>query len=204
MSTDTNTDPDSARYWNDLAEVYQREHGRRLAAAQRVEVNFRCISMDSLADLHHPPQPPGHPAIQHSTQASFDLIHSTCALPFSAAPAKVIADAASMLKPGGTFLLTTGHPLDSGEWIEISDCEDGVFIPDGFHLEPDVRMALDDRTISAAQYWPLSQLAQWIRDAGLVIERLLEPEPMPLPDMSEAEILAQASAAGSVSRAVLT
>jgi hypothetical protein len=94
-----------------------------------------------------------------------------------------------MLKPGGTFLLTTGHPLYAGEWLDIGDGEEGLFLPDYFDPDPDVRMSLDDKTMSAAQYWPVSQIAEWIHSAGLVIERLLEPAPLPIPEMSEAEIL---------------
>jgi SAM-dependent methyltransferase len=232
-----NSDQSSARYWDDLAELYQSEtlistddfhygpllpgdstlhllpevrglraleigcgagqnsiflakqgakcvaidisekqlvHGRQLAAAEKVETDFRRVSMDEMGDL-----------------GQFDLIHSAYALPFSADPAKVIADAAAMLKPGGTFLLTTGHPLYAGEWLDIGDGEDGVFVPDYFRPEPDVRMSLDDKTMSAAHYWPISTLAEWIHAAGLVIERLLEPAPMPIPEMSEAEIRAK-------------
>lgn len=235
MQFNGNTDQSSARYWNDLAELYQKEtristsdfhygpllpgdstlgllprfgknlqtlelgcgagqnsiflakqgaqcialdiseeqlaHGRRLAAAEKVVVDFRYSSMDAMGDL-----------------GTFDLIHSTYALPFSADPQKVIAEAAAMLKPGGTFLLTTGHPLYAGEWLDIGDGEDGLFLPDYFRPDPDIRMSLDDKTMSAAQYWPISTIAEWIHSAGLVIERLLEPAPMPIPDMSEKQI----------------
>ena len=236
-----NTDQSSARYWDDLADLYQREtristadfhygpllpgdaqlkllpdvrgarclelgcgagqnsiflakqgarcvatdiseeqltHGRRLAAAEAVPVDFRRISMDSLRE-------------GLSSESAFDLIHSTYALPFAANPAQVIADAAAMLSSGGTLLLTTGHPLYAGEWLDIGDGEEGLFLPDYFHPEPDVRMSLDDQTMSASQPWPLSQIAEWIFSAGLVLERMLEPAPLPIPDMSEAQILAQ-------------
>ena len=87
----------------------------------------------------------------------FDFIHSTYALPFAANPVKVIADAAALLKSGGVFLLTTGHPLYAGEWLEIGDDdEDGLFMPDYFHPEADVRMSLDDQTMTAAHYHPLA------------------------------------------------
>jgi SAM-dependent methyltransferase len=185
----------------------QLAHGRKLAEAENVRVDFRCASMDSLKDLQHPPRPAqssGHPSAggeqEHSPPAEgclqggvglFDLIHSTYALPFSSDPARVIKEAAAMLKPGGTFLLTTGHPLYAGEWLEIGDDEDGLFLPDYFRPDSDMRLALDDKTMSAAQYWPISQLAEWIHAAGLVTERLIEPAPLPIPEMSEAEILAQ-------------
>lgn len=182
----------------------QLEHGRRLAAAENVHVDFRCMSMDSLEDLQNPPRPAATPAQKEigssplhgrggrndvtSGAALFDLIHSTYALPFSADPKNVIANAAMRLKPNGVFLLTTGHPLYSGEWLEISACEDGLFLPDYFHPEADIRMARDDQTLNAAQPRPLSQVAEWIHDAGLIVERLLEPAPLPIPDMTESEI----------------
>lgn len=150
----------------------QLAHGRRLALAENVDIDFRCLSMDAMGD-------PGR----------FDLIHSTYALPFSAAPQQVIAAAAAMLKPGGTFLLTTAHPLYAGEWLEVDDDEEGMFLPDYFSPPPDVRMSLDDKTFIGAQYWPLSKIAEWIYGAGLLIERLLEPVPLPIAEMSEAEIL---------------
>ena len=234
-----NTDQSSARYWDDLADLYQKEtristndfhygpllpgdsafgllpsmsqcscleigsgagqnsiflakqgaqcvaidlsekqlaHGRKLAAKEKVEVDFRCISMDSLREG----------TLKNNT---FDLIHSSYALPFSADPAKVIADSAAMLNPSGTFLLTTGHPLYAGEWLDIGDGEDGVFLPNYFKLEADVRMSMDDKTMNAAQSWPISQIAEWMHESGLVIERILEPAPLPIPDMSKKEIL---------------
>lgn len=257
MQFTKNTDESSARYWDDLAELYQKEtristndfhygpllpgdsilgllprfgknpttvfqtleigcgagqnsiflarqgaqctaidisekqlnHGRHLAASENVKVDFRRISMDSSADLKTLPRQSDIPKILHSTLPPFDLIHSSYALPFSADPAKVITDCAALLKPGGTFLLTTGHPLYAGEWLDIGDDEDGVFLPNYFQLDADVRMSMDDQTINAAQYWPISQIAEWMHEAGMIIERLLEPAPMPIPKMNEAEIL---------------
>lgn len=154
----------------------QLEHGRKLAKKEKVDVDFRNISMDALRE--------GTFGIE-----SFDLIHSSYALPFSADPAKVIADCAALLKPGGTLLLTTGHPLYAGEWLDIGDGEDGVFLPNYFQLEPDVRMSMDDKTMNAAQYWPISQITEWMFAAGLTLQRLLEPAPMPIPEMSKKEIL---------------
>jgi SAM-dependent methyltransferase len=180
----------------------QLEHGRKLAAAEQVEVVFHRISMDSLRGVFvdavssprfSSPDERGEDtaSTRPASEDLFDLIHSTYALPFSADPQKVIADAAALLKPGGTFLLTTGHPLYAGEWLDIGDGEEGLFLPDYFRPEPDVRMSLDDKTMSAAHYWPISTIAEWIHAAGLVIERLLEPAPMPVPELSEAEIRAK-------------
>ncbi|MFA5689967.1 MAG: class I SAM-dependent methyltransferase [Kiritimatiellales bacterium] len=207
MNFKHNTDKSSARYWNDLAEIYQRETristndfhygplicgdsvlnllppvenrrcleigcgagqnsifltkcnaecvaidisqkqlaaGRKIAGAENVNVDFRCMSMDLLSE-------------NLGNKPVFDFIHSTYALPFAANPVKVIADAAALLKSGGVFLLTTGHPLYAGEWLEIGDDdEDGLFMPDYFHPEADVRMSLDDQTMTAAHYHPLA------------------------------------------------
>lgn len=154
----------------------QLAHGREIATSEGVAVDFQKVSMDSLCESGFEAE-------------SFDLIHSSYALPFSADPAKVIADCASLLKPKGTLLLTTGHPLYAGEWLDIGDDEDGVFLPNFFELEPDVRMSMDDKTMNAAQYWPISTLTEWMYEAGFVVERLLEPAPMPIPTMSEEEIL---------------
>ncbi len=176
----------------------QLAHGRKLAKAENVEVDFQCVSMDALSsvDAVSPPRSPRTEKRGEDTASTtfapsglFDLIHSTYALPFSSDPARVIKEAVAMLKPNGTFLLTTGHPLYAGEWLEVGDDEAGVFLPDYFQPESDVRMALNDGAISAARYWPISQLAEWIHEAGLVIERILEPAPMPIPEMSEEEIL---------------
>lgn len=187
-------------------------HGRKLAKKEKVVVDFRSISMDSLETFQHPLRPssfakastdksdtppregitqtPLHKRSATTDEAGlFDLIHSSYALPFSADPEKVLADSAALLKPGGTLLLTTGHPLYAGEWLDIGDGEDGVFLPDYFRPDPDVRMSMDNSTMNAAQYWPISQIVEWIHNAGLLIERLLEPAPMPIPDMGKKEIL---------------
>ena len=239
MNFTGNTDQSSARYWDDLTDLYQREtristndfhygpllpgdstlgllppvsqrrclefgagagqnsiflakqgaeciatdisekqlaQGRALAKKEPIEVDFRCVSMDSLRE-------------DLQGENAFDLIHSSYALPFAADPAQVIADAAALLNPTGTLLLTTGHPLYAGEWLDIGNDEEGVFLPNYFQLEADVRMSLDDQTLNAAQYWPISKITEWMHDAGFVIERMLEPAPLPIPDMTEQEIL---------------
>ena len=141
----------------------QLAHGRKLAKAENVEVDFQCVSMDSLKDLQYPPRPAGTPPKEGVLKAPlhgrggrsnamggvglFDLIHSTYALPFSSDPARVIKEASAMLKPDGTFLLTTGHPLYAGEWLEVGPAGDGgrVLIIEGLHVfySPAVRELLD-------------------------------------------------------------
>jgi SAM-dependent methyltransferase len=152
----------------------QIEHGKKLAALEGVQIDFQVASMDEL---------------DTDALGRFDFIHSTYALPFADNPEKVIRDCAKMLKPDGVFLLTTGHPLHSGEWLEVDECEDGLFIPDYFNLAPDARVSLDDpNMIVQAKYFNLSLLSGWLHLAGLKIDRLQEPQPLPIPDMSPEQI----------------
>lgn len=152
----------------------QIKHGKKLAAREGVTVDFQVASMDEL---------------DTDALGRFDFIHSTYALPFSEDPEKVIRACAKMLKPDGVFLLTTGHPLHSGEWLEVDDTEDGLFIPDYFNLAPDARVSLDDPTqVVQAQYHNLSLLSGWLHLAGFKIDLLHEPKPLPIPEMSRKQI----------------
>lgn len=84
-----------------------------------------------------------------------------------------------MLNPGGTLLFSTGHPLFSGEWLELEN-EFGIFLKDYFEPVPDSRFSKDGSEIVRSAYYPLSETARWIYEAGLLIERLLEPVPLPV------------------------
>ena len=57
----------------------------------------------------------------------FDLIHSTWALPFAENQEQVVRNCAEMLNDGGYLVLTTGHPVFAGEWIELEEYEKGMF-----------------------------------------------------------------------------
>ncbi len=146
----------------DVAEA-QIAHARKLSRKANLPVDFRVDDMDG--DFHA-----GRPPV--------DLVHSTFALPFSEDPARFIWRCAKALKPGGLFLLTTSHPVYAGEWLEVDEDEDGVFIADYFHPQPDIRQEGDDTPRIRSQAWPLGQVAEWLSQAGFVIERLLEPQPV--------------------------
>jgi SAM-dependent methyltransferase len=105
----------------------------------------------------------------------FDVIHSCYALPFVDDPCKVIQAAADMLVPGGSFILSTSHPLSMGEWLEVDEGETGVFVQNYFRPATDWRQ--EGEAEEVCQAVPLSTLFQWCVDAGLVVERLLEPIP---------------------------
>ncbi len=156
----------------------QLAHGRGLAAAHKVEVNFRQASLDAL------------PLAELGT---FHFIHSTFALPFASDPAAVLRDIASLLEPGGTLLLSTAHPVFAGEWLEIEEEGEGLFLGNYFEPPPDVRFSEmnDGQVFICSRAYPLGVTIDWILDAGLTLRRLLEPRPLPIPTMSEAEIRRQ-------------
>lgn len=148
----------------------QLERGRQLAGENRVEVDFRLADMDRLpGDL-----------------GTFDLVHSAYGVPFSSDPQSLIRRLAGMLRPGGTLLLSLGHPVYAGEWLDLEG-EEGVFLQSYFHPMPDVREGDEDAAAHARAY-PISESVGWLRDAGLRLDRLLEPAALPVDRMSTREI----------------
>lgn len=141
----------------------QLTHGRRLAAACGVQVDYARADMDAL-----PPAWNG-----------FDLIHSTYGLPFASDPAAVVRDCAARLRPGGHLLLSVGHPVYAGEWWDLEG-EQGMFLADYYHPTPDVREGRDTATAQSRAF-PLSETFSWLTAAGLVVDTLLEPRAEPLP-----------------------
>ncbi len=143
----------------------QLDHARRLAAAAGVRLDL--VQGDLLAAPFH-------------AAAAFDLIHSVFALPFVADPARVLRAAAALLRPGGTLLLSTAHPLSTAEWIELDAGETGVLLPDYFHPQPDSR-SLDSGAQTVCRPAPVEEVFGWLLAAGLSVDRLLEPRPLPPP-----------------------
>lgn len=152
----------------------QVEHGEQLAAMSGARVAFRVADMDRL------------PADE---LGSFDLVHSTYALPFSSDPAAMIRACGRVLRPGGVFLLTTSHPAYAGDWIELEQGEEGVLLHDYFRPKCDRREAVDGHEGATSDTHMLSTVAEWLRAGNFTIDRLLEPEPLPIPAMTEEEIL---------------
>lgn len=111
------------------------------------------------------------------SEARFDLIHSAYALPFVQNPERLVREAALRLAPGGILLLSTSHPLAMGEWVEIEEGETGVFTRDYFHPEQDRRRK--DGAEEVCRAVPVGDLFAWCRAAGLHVENLIEPRPLP-------------------------
>jgi len=150
----------------------QLARGRELATEAGVEL---ALQRASLTDL--PPELTG-----------FDFIHSVYALPFVEDPGAAVAHLAGRLRPGGWLLLSVGHPLFAGEWLELGDEGEGMYLPDYFRPPADVRVADDaQESCAVARYYPLAHWFTWLRRAGLQVTALAEPEPAPLPQLTPTE-----------------
>jgi len=150
----------------------QLEFGRQIAVAEGVDVDFDCVSMEELSAEKY---------------GSFDLIHTSYAITFSLTPAEVVRNWSDMLNEGGTLMLSTGHPLFTGEWLDL-DGESGLFITDYFRPQPDVRYDDAGNERIRSNFYSISDMSEWFHSAGLVIERILEPEPIDISGMSESQI----------------
>lgn len=153
----------------------QLDHGRKIAASEKVEVEFSCIAMEELSLAKH---------------GSFDLIHSSYAITFSLEPGKVIGNWAEMLKPGGTLIISTGHPLFTGEWLNLDD-EQGLFLTNYFQPQPDIRYDENDEERVRSNFHSISTMSEWFYNAGLVVERILEPEPINIDAIPKAQRTSQ-------------
>lgn len=130
-------------------------------------------------------------ALPFLLRESFDLVHSAYALPFVDEPSVVIRVAAALLRPGGRLLLSTAHPVFAGEWLEVDDDEEGVFLPDYFQPPVDHRELAGTGARDRCRAAPLSTVFGWLVDSGLIVTRFAEPRPLPIPEMDEAEVLAR-------------
>lgn len=142
----------------------QLAHGRRLAAAKGVEVDFRLMPIEGFS---------------REIKGGFDLIHSSHAFEFIDDPAGVVAECASRLKPGGFLVVSTVHPLYNGEWVDNIDedgnpCGMGLFLGNYFSPPDDCRLK-DGSVEVISRAYPVSSWFGWFRDAGLEVTVLAEP-----------------------------
>lgn len=151
---------------------HQLDHARRLAGERGVAIDLLCCPMEQMPV---------------SRLGTFDLVHATYSVDFSAAPESVVRDAARMVRPGGQFVLTVGHPLFAWEWVDLAEEGGGLFVPDYFSPPGDSRLSDAGKPISAQTY-PVSRVVEWLNGAGLVLHRLLEPRALPVDTMDEKEV----------------
>ena len=155
----------------DLSQA-QLKSGRALAAKHSVSIRFIQADID---------------ALPISLGPVFDLVHSVYALPFVKRPAKAIANAAELLRPGGTLIAVFAHPAFAGEWLELDD-RLGILIESYFSPRPDRRQLSRNGVHTVCQAYPLGLVHGWICSAGLEVCTLAEPRAAPIPQMTEAAI----------------
>ena len=111
---------------------------------------------------------------------SYDLVTSSHAFEFVAKPFELVRRVAGWLKPGGTFVLSTVHPVYNGDWVEAEE-EDGSstwgrLLVNYFRPIDDLRDQPDGTGEAiASRAYPVSAWFNAFREAGLRVERLEEP-----------------------------
>ena len=147
----------------------QLAHARALAAREGVSIDFRHGTLEDFAAA--------------VPEDGFDLVHSSHAMEFVQSPGPIVAEMARRVRPGGTVMVSTVHPLYNGTWIrgefedesgaDAGDAGDGLFLTDYFSPPDDVRDDANGHAVSRA--WPVSAWFGWFRDAGLEVTALREP-----------------------------
>ncbi len=142
----------------------QLRHARALARREGVEVRFHKSSLERWPEKLSGP---------------YDLVHSSHALEFVDDPAAIVRHAAEVLAPGGTFVVSTVHPVYNGEWVESDDGRGnpagmGLFLRSYLPPPDDVRRSRG-RVVVVSRAYPVSAWFRWFRDAGLEVVALEEP-----------------------------
>lgn len=146
------------------------ECGRELMREHDLSVDFVQADLDDL---------PG----SHALAGPFDFIHSAYALPFTKDPAAVVAALARRLRPGGSLLISTGHPLFAMPRADFTDGGLGVIVENYFRPPADRRRSRGASAVARSHM--VSETLHWFLDAGLRLERVEEPAPLPVDRMSE-------------------
>jgi len=128
---------------------------------EKVEIKLHRLSMDSTWS---------------PLKGKFDLIHSSFGICFSRNPDTVIKQAASLLKKGGMLVFSLEHPVSAAEKIEV-DNDLGMFVSDYFHPLPKIRTDEHGDEIIRSNTYPVSKMTDWIINAGLKLDRIVEPLP---------------------------
>ena len=157
----------------DVAED-QLRHANQLAATAEVDLHTIRSTMEALAT---------------DVPGTFDLVHSTFALPFSDDPVLAIQQMSEKVAPGGVLLIACQHPLAFSEWLEDDEDGFGAFTLDYFSPPADARLTAEGHVVSQA--WPIGVVANWIADTGLTNLRIWEPPAAPLEHVTPAEAAQQ-------------
>ncbi len=150
--------------------------GRDLMRQNDLSVDFVQGDLDDLPTARAFPGP-------------FDFIHSAYALPFTKNPAAVLAALARRLRPGGSMLISTGHPLFAMPRADFTDGGMGVIVENYFHPPADRRRSRGTSAVARSQ--TVSGVLHWFLNAGLRLERVEEPAPLRVDRMSARRLAAE-------------
>jgi SAM-dependent methyltransferase len=148
----------------------QIEFARELAVRENVGARF------VVGDIEHD--------LGGIPSAGFDWIHTAWGLSFVQDLEPVLRECRRILKPRGRLLLATGHPVFSGEWVQLDQGEEGVFVRNYFDPPADTRNAGD--IMVAAFFHPIGRVIDWLTGAGFRLDRLVEPPARPLDESTPA------------------
>lgn len=142
----------------------QLAYAKADAAAEGLEITF----------LHQPIESCSFP------EESWDLITSSHAFEFVEAPFALVKRIAGWLKPGGTFVLSTVHPVYNGDWVSAEEDDGsetwGRLLVNYFRPIDDVREQPGGAGEAiASRAYPVSDWFNAFRAAGLQVTRLEEP-----------------------------
>ncbi|MCH2174309.1 MAG: class I SAM-dependent methyltransferase [Lentisphaeria bacterium] len=145
-------------------DISQKQLGEATKIATNRQINFFQSPLDALTE---------YPAL-----GKFDLIHSSYGIPFADHPSKLIKQLCeNHLNEGGTFICSLAHPLYYGEWLELDENEEGMFMDNYFEHKRDKRELYEGHVSEiGSDAYPISEMLNWFIDAGLKIEKVLEPK----------------------------
>lgn len=152
----------------------QLAHGEAIAEEEGLTLKFQQLDLDD---------------IDPKVLGEWDFIHSTWALPFAKDQKSVLQKCAAMLTVGGRLHITTGHPIFAGEWIQLDDYEEGMFVSNYFEPPREVRFTKDESSFIRTRQHPISTYINWLIELGFKIEKVLELKPLELEVLNGEELL---------------
>ena len=104
------------------------------------------------------------------TDDTFDLVHASLVFTYVRDWDALFAEVARVLRPGGRVVFSTQHPMDDAIRLDVEDYFETEAVSETWHSFGDpVEMRFFRR--------PLETALNSVLDAGLRIERVVEPEP---------------------------
>ena len=148
----------------------QLAHARKLVLQENVEVNLVRGDAENLAMFR---------------DEIFDLVLTSFGLEFIPDLGRCLENCNRVLKSKGTLIACTAHPLAAFEWDED---EKALIVTDYFHPPVEVWGELSGAGRKGITFFrTLEAMTGLLADAGFSLQKILEPYPYSLPEMTEEE-----------------